>query len=620
MHQTADHDQTVAFLPYAPIERHGLVGDRRTAALVAGDGTIDWMCLPDYDGPSVFGALLDADRGGFWRLGPAVPTFGRQRYLDRTALLRTTWTTDDWELELTDAMVWPQDDRSADDDERRVLIRRLRCTRGEAAFRVELRPRHDFDPIARVQSVPGGVTFETGDRTIGVWLSVPVQVEHDGAQIGGRLGGGTDVWAVMGLNEVPARWSAERAAEALAETAEYWHEWQQELSFDGPRAESVRRSAQTIHLLSYAPAGSLVAAPTTSLPERIGGDRNYDYRYAWIRDASLSLGGLSMLGDTQAARRYMDWLGSLGSSTDSPLQVVYRVCGCTDLTEHRRDDLAGYRGSRPIRRGNRAFQQRQLDSLGYLAHCIALYLDQGGYWCDTYWQMVRRLAAYTSEHWHEMDSGIWELPDDAHYVSSKVMSWVCLERSVRVAELTGHAGEADAWRATMDVIHAEVMERGWSAKLGGFRERYDAESLDASALLIPLQGFLPADHPRVLATIEAVERTLTVDGLVHRFLDAGGDEAGGDDAPTLLPGDFEGAFVPATCWLATAHALAGHVDRADAILDRIDAGAGALGLLPEEIDARSGAFLGNAPLVFSHGEYLRAALEVAKARRAMSPA
>jgi GH15 family glucan-1,4-alpha-glucosidase len=241
---------------------------------------------------------------------------------------------------------------------------------------------------------------------------------------------------------------------------------------------------------------------------------------------------------------------------------------------------------------------------------VVIYLEQHGDWCDAYWQMTLRMASYTTEHWREMDSGIWELPEDAHYVSSKVMSWVCLERASRVAELTGHTDEAGVWRVTMDVIHAEVMERGWSEHLGAFRARYDTDTLDASALLVPLQGFLPGDHPKVVATIAAIEQTLTIDGLVHRFLSDSGSEG-----PTLRPGDFEGAFVPATCWLATAHALAGAPDRAEAILDRVDLCAGALGLLPEEIDARSGAFLGNIPLVFSHGEYLRAVLELSKARR-----
>ncbi|MBW3633951.1 MAG: glycoside hydrolase family 15 protein, partial [Chloroflexi bacterium] len=397
--------------------------------------------------------------------------------------------------------------------------------------------------------------------------------------------------------------------EMLTKSIHYWETWTRDLTYTGPRGHRMRRTAQTVHLLSYAPTGSLVAAPTTSLPERIGGDRNYDYRFAWVRDASLSLAILSLLGDRETARRYMDWLANLGSSTDSPLQVVYRVTGGTDLTQQERRDRAGYRESLPVRIGNHAFDQRQLDSLGYLADCALIYLKQGGDWREAYWRLIRTAADYTVANWQLPDSGIWELPGHQHYVSSKVMSWVTLQRAVEIAKRTGHGDEIDAWLTAMDAIHAEVMARGWSDRLGAFTQRYDADTLDAAALLIPVMGFLPAYHPRVVATVEQIAASLTVNGLVHRFIAA--ETPGHDDLPL---GEFEGAFLPCTFWLATTYAMMGRPDDAEAILARVEPIAGDLGLFAEEIDARAGTFLGNSPLLFTHVEYARAVLELAKAR------
>jgi GH15 family glucan-1,4-alpha-glucosidase len=596
-------------VPYPPIERHGVVGDRRTAALVAADGTVDWLCLLDYDGATVFGALLDAARGGFWRFGPATPTLGRQGYEPGSAVLTTTWETAAGNLELTDSMAWPDDDRPPGGAGRRVLVRRLRCTQGGCDVVCDIQPRLDFAAGVAPEDRPNGLTFSLGAHRLGLWTDRPLAATDDGATATFRLAAGEEAWAVLAHDEDPSRWNARAAAGALDDTRDAWRDWDRRLVYTGPRGERVRRAAMTVRLLAYAPTGALVAAPTTSLPERIGGDRNYDYRFAWVRDASLSLAILSLLGDTAAARRYMDWLAGLGSSTDSPLQVVYRVDGRTDLTQVERSDLAGYRESRPVRIGNHAYAQRQIDSLGYLADCALIYLNQGGLWRAEYWDLIRAAAEYTAANWRLPDSGIWELPAERHYLSSKVMGWVALDRAVRIALKMGHATEADRWVAEKDTIHAEVMDRGWSDQLGAFRQRYEADTLDAAALLIPVMGFLPADHPCVLATADRIAERLAIDGLVHRFL--AGETPGHADLPL---GEFEGTFLPCTFWLATTYAKAGRVDVAEAILHRVEETAGELGLFAEEIDARSGAFLGNTPLVFAQVEYVRAVLELGKAR------
>ncbi len=603
-------DQRHPFVPYPPIEKHGVVGDRRTAALVAADGTVDWLCLPDYDGATLFGALLDSQRGGYWRFGPEETALGRQEYEDDTAVLRTLWTEPGYDLELTDAMALPEDERPEGKEDERVLLRRLRCMRGEASCLLDIRPRADFSDEVEVTPTDTGLRIRSGGHILDLWVSRPVQPDSVGASATFDLREGEEVWAVLSLGGQPEPWTVERAEGALRAVREFWEDRLGSLACSGLRSEKVRRSALAIYLLGYAPTGSVVAAPTTSLPERVGGHRNYDYRYAWVRDASLSMANLALLGDTDTAERYMGWLARLDSATDAPLQVAYRVCGSNDLPEHERRDLDGYRGSLPVRMGNRAARQRQLDVFGYLTDCALIYLQQGSSWYEECWETVRAAARYTAAHWREKDSGIWELPEEQHYVSSKVMSWVTLDRATAIAERTGCESEISGWREAMEEIHAEVMERGWSEEMGAFRQRYDVDGLDASALLIPVMGFLPADHPRVLSTVERIEERLAKDGLVHRFIP--GETSGYPD--TSLD-EFEGAFLPCSFWLAAAHAKAGRGRDAEAILDRVESLAGDLGLFAEQADARTGAFLGNTPLVFSHAEYIRAVAALNEAVR-----
>ena len=400
-----------------------------------------------------------------------------------------------------------------------------------------------------------------------------------------------------------------QARAALEETEAYWKAWTNRLSYLGPRRQRVRRSAITFHLLAYAPSGALVAAPTTSLPERIGGTRNYDYRFAWLRDVSLSMAILAMLGEVETAERYMDWLSGLGSDTEMPLQVLYRIDGGTNAAQRERPELAGYRGSKPVRFGNPAWKQHQIDSFGYFADCSLVYLQVGGTWKPEYWSMIRRLADYTAEAWRVPGHGIWELDEPQHYVSGKVMAWVTLERAVRICEKTGETADLDRWRRAMEEIRAEVLEKGWSEELQAFRQRYGSDALDASVLLMPMMGFLPADDPRMRSTIERIEERLTVDGLVYRFDPQELTE------PAIQPlGEAEGAFLPCTFWLAGALAILGEDDRAEAILQRVEATSGELGLFAEEMDPKTGAFLGNTPLLFSHAEYLKAVLAIAKSR------
>lgn len=590
-----------------PIECHGLIGDRRSAALVGSDGSIPWLCLPSYDGPPLFGALLDPTRGGHWCLGPAGGDRGLQRYVEDSAALTTIWALPEGSLELTDVMLWPDGERSPNDHERRIVLRQLRCTSGALAARLHLAPRWDFDATEPLEALADGASFRAGGQAVGFWASRPVRVTADRIEAEWQLKAGEEIWLAVGLGLDPRQWQLEEARHAAQEANHYWQRWASGIHYTGPRQHFVRRSALVVHLLSYAPSGALVAAPTASLPERIGGDRNYDYRFAWIRDASLSLAVLSMFGDTATAQAYMDWLAELQPGPFMPLQVLYRIDGSTELTQHIRDDLAGYRGSRPVLFGNHAADQNQIDSLGYFAECSLIFLDQDGPWRPEYWALLCRLAEHVLDHWRDPGNGIWELPGSAVYTSSVVMSWVVLDRTIRIGEKLGTSVPL-AWRSCRDTIREDVLTHGWSDSLGAFRQRYGADSLDASVLLISVMDLLPADDPRVLATIERIEQELCVDGWVYRFND---DPSGPGKLADLV--QYEGAFLPCTFWLATTWAKAGQPHKAEAILDRIERLADDLGLLPEEVDPRNGAFLGNMPLMFSHAEYLRAATETAMA-------
>ena len=493
----------------------------------------------------------------------------------------------------------------------RVLIRRLRVTK-DADVRFDLQPRRNFSASPEAMHLAeGGAAFVFGADRLGFWASFPTSLAADGAAAGLTLPSGAECWVVIGWNLRPPEWSVTRAAKIFAEAESYWRDWSAELQVKnaGSRDAALRRCALTVQVLSHAHHNSAVAALTTSLPERIGGDRNYDYRYAWVRDASLSLALLARMGRVGEVRGYLEWLCGLKSTTKAPLQVCYRLDGNPHIEQEEVEGVCGYENSWPVLHGNRAAKQMQLGSMGFFADCARIYVDHGGEWREEFWLLLKRAADFTCKHWQEKDCGVWELPYEAHYVASRVMSWVVLERAVYIAEKTGHAPETDHWRETAAAIHADVMEKGWCEEQNAFRQRYGSVTLDAAALLIPLMEFLPVDHPRVISTIEALERELVIGGLMHRFnpvaMPSGGD---------LSVGQFEGAFLPCVFWHAHALAKAGRCDEAEAILRRCEAIAGETGLFAEEVDAKKSIFLGNTPLLFSHVEYVRAVMELNQAR------
>ncbi len=595
-------------IPYPALQHHGLIGDRRTAACISSDGTLDWLCLPDYNGDILFGALLDWAKGGLWRMGPAQMVEGEQSYEEDTMVLETQWDLETGSLVLRDTMLWPEANRAPEQNSCRVLVRALSCTRGRVRCEFDLRPAFNFTlPQIEFSDYSTGISIQVNEWTLRLWSNLPPQPDGPALLREVELKEGEELWAVLEYGAAGHGWSVESAGGALNQAREYWRNWLGSIHHTGLGAKEMRRTAMIIHMLSYAPDGSVVAAPTTSLPERIGGGWNADYRFSWVRDASLTMGMLARLGHWQETERYLQWLAERRSRFGQPLQVLYGIHGEKRHKQRQLSAVAGYRNSAPVRIGNHAYKQFQIGSFGFLADCVWLYLEHGGDWREDYWTLVCRVAEYALKHWQEPDNGIWELSEKQHFVSSKVLSWVTLERAVRIAQKVNASFDVTAWQQELPIIHRDVIDNGWSQRLGAFRQRYEAENLDSATLLVSVLEFLPGDHPRVLSTLDAVSEGLTINGLAYRF----------DPAKTFgeldLPlGQMEGAFLPCAFWLATAYAKASQPEKAKAILRQVEGVAGKLGLLAEGLDPRTRHFLGNTPLLFSHVEYIRAKMELAK--------
>lgn len=597
-------------IPYPGLENHGLIGDRRTAGLVAADGTLDWLCLPDYDGPPAFGALLDWAKGGYWRLGPAARMEGEQRYLPDTMVLETHWRLPEGSLVLRDCLLWPETNRSPEQEPVRALVRCLRCTEGKVRCRLDLQAAFNCQPpgTAFVQH-SSGYSLQVGEVALRLWCSAPLRVERECLHGEFELQQGQEIWTVLDAGATGHGWSDEAASNALDQTGRYWSDWLGRLHWRGLEDQEMRRTVLLLHALSYAPEGAAVAAPTTSVPERIGGDWNADYRLAWVRDASLSMGLLARLGDREETERYLRWIVTRQARFGHPLQVLYSVRGARKPKQQKLTSAAGYRASAPVRIGNHAYKQQQFGSLGFLADCTWSYLTEGGPWQEEYWALTRRCAEYVVNHWTQPDNGIWELAEPQQFVHSKVLCWVMLDRAIKIARKVNNAYDVAAWQAERSRIHDDVMEHGWNEAVGAFSQRYGSQNLDAAELLIPILDFLPANHPRVVSTIRVIAERLCINGLVHRFDPL--ETPGVDQIPM---GQMEGAFLPCTFWLACAYAKAGLLDKARAVMAAVDRFRAKPGLLPEALDARSGAFRGNTPLLFSHVEYARARLELAAAQ------
>jgi GH15 family glucan-1,4-alpha-glucosidase len=573
----------------APIEDYALIGDTHTAGLVSREGSIDWLCLPRFDSPACFAGLLGDRSNGHWQLAPAGPVREvRRRYQGDTLVLETDYRTDDGVVRVVDCMP----PRQSDPDVARVV----QGVRGRVPMRMELTIRFDYGSIVPwVRHVDGALHAIAGPDS--VWLRTPVPVYGQNLTTLADFTVAEGERAPFMLTWHASHRPAPRRIDpvrALGDTEAWWGKWASGIDYVGGWQDAVIRSLLTLKALTYAPTGGIVAAPTTSLPEQLGGVRNWDYRYCWLRDATFTLSALMLAGLTDEAKAWREWLLRAVAGQPRQMQILYGVAGERRITEQELDWLAGYRGSRPVRVGNAAVNQFQLDVYGevmdalYLGRHIGLEMD------ETAWDFQRALLEFLESNWREPDEGIWEIRGPRrHFTHSKVMAWVALDRAIKAVELLGHDGPVDRWRGMRRELHDEVCREGYDSQRDAFVQYYGADHLDASLLQIPLVGFLPAGDPRVKGTVAAIQRELMVDGLVHRYPPEGSQSVDG-----LPPG--EGTFLACTFWLADNLALMGRRDEALAIFERLLTLRNDVGLLAEEFDPASGHHLGNFPQAFSH--------------------
>jgi GH15 family glucan-1,4-alpha-glucosidase len=595
-----------------PIADYALLSDCRSAALVSRAGSVDWLCLPRFDGPSVFARLLDDD-GGHWSIG--VPgAASTRRYLEQSMALETTFETPGGSAALTDAMAVGRNDRGHDlgAGSPGALLRRLTCTAGEVEVAVHYAPRPEYGLVhPLLHPVDGGLVGRGGADVLA--LSAPAGLAVDGDTATARLvlrAGETACFALhhaRSWEPAPAILTQAEIVGQLDDTLEGWRSWSaMHQSYDGPWRELVHHSGRVLQALTFQPTGAIVAAATTSLPETVGGERNWDYRYTWVRDASLTVEALWVAACPDEAGKFFAFLAGAAASQlhrGVDLQIMFGIGGERDLSERELPHLRGWRGSRPVRVGNGAWNQRQLDVYGELLGAAARLVDQLGELDLVTRRFLVAAADSAARRWTEQDQGIWEVRGEPRdFLYSKLMCWVALDRAIALAELLGAGDHVQSWTATRDEIRAAILERGWSRRAGAFTQAFGSDDLDASNLMLVITGFLPGDDPRMKATIDAVAERLTDErGLVYRYRAADG-----------LEGE-EGTFLLCTFWLAQAQALAGEVDQARATFERAAAYANDVGLLAEEVDAGGAEMIGNYPQAFSHIGLINAAWAIAQA-------
>ncbi len=605
-------------MAYQPIEDYGLIGNMRTAALVGGSGSIDWLCLPHFDSPSVFARILDDEKGGHFQITPAPDGVAhKQLYWPETNVLITRFLSTDGVAELVDYMPAGLRPDAPEEDQ---LIRRVHVIRGEMPMKMVCRPAFNY---AREEHETHfneeRVVFEASSARMELGATVSLRQEDNGVAADFTLRRGER--AVFTLEPLEGGVSdagpltPEREEEIFEKTVDFWHTWLEQCTYKGRWREQVYRSALTLKLLTFEPTGAVVAAPTCSLPESIGGVRNWDYRYTWIRDSAFVIYALLRIGFTEEAAAFMKWLEERCHQRGSDaLQIVYDIKGGTDLTEIELDHLDGYRGSKPVRIGNGAHDQRQLDIYGELMDAVYLYNKYGAPISFELWTELTELMDYVCEHWRDKDQGIWESRGEPeHFVYSKLMCWVALDRALRLAGARSFPADVERWRSERDAIYGDIIAQGWTDEREAFVQYYGPDAPDASNLIMPLVFFMAANDPRMRKTTEAICLPPEEDGLLYGNLVR---RYNTDEVADGLPGD-EGTFNMCTFWLVEALTRAGHTDhdslnKARLLFEKMLGFASPLGLYAEETGHR-GEALGNFPQAFTHLGLISAAFNLDRA-------
>jgi alpha,alpha-trehalase len=622
--QSPDHGIRVSAFP--PIGDYGFLSDCESAALVGPSGNVEWLCLPRMDSPSVFGSILDRDAGSF-RLGPAdVNVPAARRYIPGTMVLETSWETRMGWVVVRDALCvgpWHHDSERSqshrrsptDHDADHVMVRLVECVQGSAEIKLECEPAFDYGGLAADWEYTGSGYGEAVARSEGMNLQLRLITDLRLGFEGGRararttLHEGEKAFVALGWSTHGVPTNYLEAASAIARTCRFWQEWLKHGTFpDHPWRSYLQRSALTLKGLTYAPSGAMIAAATTSLPETPGGNRNFDYRFSWIRDSTFMLWALYTLGFDEEANDFFYFVADMAEAEEGQLQIMYGIGGESKLEEQELEHLSGYEHSRPVRIGNGAYNQDQHDVWGAVLDSIYLHTRSRDQLPDRLWPIIKQQVQAALANWRDPDRGIWEVRGDPkHFTSSKLMCWVAADRGARLAYIREEEEVAARWRAAANEIHADICANGVDER-GVFVQHYETDALDASLLLMPLVRFLAPEDARIRATVLAIADELTVDGLVLRYrVDRTDDGFSGE----------EGTFTICSFWLVSALAEIGELGRARSLCEKLLSLASPLGLYAEQIDATTGRHLGNFPQAFTHLALINAALHIIRAERAL---
>ncbi len=604
---------------YQPIENYGVIGNMRTVALVGMNGSIDWFCCPNFDSPSVFASILDDKKGGHFSIAPTVPgVTHKQIYWPETNVLVTRFLSPDGVAEVIDFMPVGSLQEQHGHNE---LIRRVNVVRGSMPFRMECFPAFNYARDEHeIHLNESGATFRSPGISLQLSTTLPLEQTGQGLTAEFTLHEGqTETFAIGEIHSQSADYhpfSEAESEELFEDTVAFWRRWLSQCAYKGRWREMVERSALVLKLLTYQPTGAIVAAPTCSLPEELGGERNWDYRYTWIRDAAFTLYGLLRIGFTDEAAGFMKWIEARAGelNPDGSLQIMYGIDGRHQLTEESLEHLEGYKGSKPVRIGNGAFGQLQLDIYGELMDSVYLYNKYGAPISYDFWVHLRRLTNWVADNWQRQDEGVWEVRGgQQHFVYSKLMCWVAIDRALRLADRRSFPADRERWHQVRDQIYEEIMDRGWSDSRQAFVQSYGSDALDASNLMMPLVFFMSPSDPRMISTLDAINRSPEQGGLVSNSLVYRYNVNRTEDG---LSGD-EGTFNICTFWLVEALTRAGRVERhrlneARLMFEKMLSYANHLGLYAEET-GHSGEALGNFPQAFTHLALISAAFNLDRA-------